>query len=357
MKRLLALALVGAIAGGPVLAQDLPQAGDSYFVKGRAEVATRLKLKPNTRRARNVILFVGDGTGISTITAGRIWTGQSKGVDGESYSLAIDSLPYAALVKTYTHDAQVADSAPTATALMSGVKTRNQVIGVDQTVSGGSCAAQKGHEVKSLIQAAEEAGLSTGVITTTRITHATPAAAYAHVADRDWEDDGDLSDEAKANGCLDIARQLIGFSYGDGPEVVLGGGRAFFSPNTQTDPEHAARMGGRTDGRDLIAEWKTKHPTGAYVWNKRDFDAVDPKAPGPLIGLFEPDHMNSRAQRARSAVNEDLVAIAQGWLHRITFDFDHRKHRRFQPLPLEPAVIEAQATGGNLLCRECAGTS
>lgn len=308
MKRLLVLTLTGVIAGGPVLAQDLPQASDSYFVKGQAEVAARLKLKPNTRRAKNVILFVGDGTGISTITAGRIWTGQSKGVDGESYSLAIDSLPYAALVKTYTHDAQVADSAPTATALMSGVKTRNQVIGVDQTVTGGSCAAQKGHEVKSLIQAAEEAGLSTGVITTTRITHATPAAAYAHVADRDWEDDGDLSDEAKANGCLDIARQLIGFSYGDGPEVVLGGGRAYFTPNTQTDPEHASRKGGRTDGRDLIGEWKAKHPTGAYVWNRKDFDAIDPKAAGPLLGLFEPDHMNYELDRAKDPAGEPSLA-------------------------------------------------
>ena len=138
---------------------------------------------------------------------------------------------------------------------MAGGKTRNQVIGVDQTAPGGDCAASKGREVKSLIQMAEEAGMATGIVTTTRITHATPAAAYAHVADRDWEDDADLPAEAKAQGCLDIARQLIGFSHGDGPEVVLGGGRAYFMPSAQADAEYPERKGNRADGRDLIGEW------------------------------------------------------------------------------------------------------
>jgi alkaline phosphatase len=308
MRRALAMGLIGLLAAGPSFAQPPNQANDSYFKQGRAELQQRLKLRPNTGRAKNVILFVGDGTGVSTITAGRIYTGQARGLDGESYQLAIDQLPYAALVKTYTHDSQVADSAPTATALMAGVKTRNQVIGVDQTVPGGDCAASKGHEVMSLIEMAEASGLATGVVTTTQVTHATPAAAYAHVADRDWEDDTQLTPEAKAAGCIDIARQLVGFSHGDGPEVVFGGGRAFFTTTAQVDPEIANRRGNREDGRDLIAEWKTRYPAGVYAWNRQGFDAMDPKAPGPLLGLFSPGHMSYELDRPRDPGQEPSLA-------------------------------------------------
>ena len=66
-------------------------------------------------KAKNLIIFIGDGMGVSTITAGRIWQGQVAGQDGESTQTAMDSLDYAALVKTYSNDAQVSDSAPTAT--------------------------------------------------------------------------------------------------------------------------------------------------------------------------------------------------------------------------------------------------
>jgi len=73
-----------------------------------------------------------------------------------------------------------------------------------------------------MLERAEQRGMSTGVVTTTRITHATPAVNYAHIAERDWESDADLPAGATVK---DIARQLIEFSYGDGIEVVLGGGR------------------------------------------------------------------------------------------------------------------------------------
>ena len=100
------------------------QAQDSYYVKGHNAVAARAAER-NPTKAKNVILFVGDGMGISTITAARIYTGQTKGLDGESYQLAMEKLPYSAFSKTYTHDAQVADSAPTAVAMTTGVKSYN----------------------------------------------------------------------------------------------------------------------------------------------------------------------------------------------------------------------------------------
>ena len=100
------------------------QAGDSYYVKASAAIEARIAARGQPR-AKNVILFVGDGMGVSTITAARIYAGQVKGRDGESYQLAMDKLPYSAFSKTYTHDSQVADSAPTAVAMTAGVKSYN----------------------------------------------------------------------------------------------------------------------------------------------------------------------------------------------------------------------------------------
>ena len=165
-------------------------------------------MTPNTGQAKNVILFVGDGMGISTVTAGRIYEGQKRGVDGEANSLTMERLPYAALSKTYTHDAQVADSAPTAVAMVTGVKTRNDVIGVNSEVAVGDCAGSKGREVASLAAMAERAGQATGIVSTARITHATPAAMYAHTPHRDWEGDANMPPDAMAAGCKDIAQQL-----------------------------------------------------------------------------------------------------------------------------------------------------
>lgn len=303
----LTLALT-ALCGASLAEQPLPQVNDSYFKAGQDDLARRLAIKPINGPAKNVILFVGDGMGVSTITAARIYAGQSRGVDGESYNLAGDLLPYSALVKTYSHDAQVADSSPTATALMTGVKTGNGVLGVDQTVPDGDCAASKTGSVKTLMEMAEDAGLATGVVTTTTVTHATPASTYAHSADRDWESDASLSAKARAEGCADIARQLIEWPHGDGFEVVFGGGRAHFTPKTTADVEFPDRKGRRLDGRDLIAEWQAKTPGAAYVWNKQGFDAVDPKTTRHVMGLFNPDQMAQELDRENDKGGEPSLA-------------------------------------------------
>src|SRR5690606_19528294 len=111
------------------------------------------------------------------------------------------------------------------------------------------CASANGQGVASILEIAEALGLATGIVSTARITHATPAATFAHTPNRDWESDAELSAEAKANGCKDIARQLIEFPYGDGLEVALGGGRSYFLPNTVADPEDAGAFGRHKDGR------------------------------------------------------------------------------------------------------------
>jgi alkaline phosphatase len=256
----------------------------------------------------NVILFLGDGMGVSTVTAARIFAGQQLGRTGEEHELSFERFPNVALVKTYNTDAQVADSAGTMSAIVTGVKTRIGHLSLPPSVPHNDCAAALGNELPTLLQLAEQRGLATGVVTTTRVTHATPAALYAHAPNRNWESDAQLPDEAVAAGCRDIARQLAEFDHGDGIEVILGGGRLPFLPQHAADPEYPDLQGIRTDGRDLIAEWQAAAPGRTYVWNRAQFDALPLDGGGPVLGLFEPSHMQFEADRAGDPAGEPSLA-------------------------------------------------
>jgi alkaline phosphatase len=309
MMRFASVLLASVSLSTAAVAQSaLPQASDSYFQAAETDLAERLATQPITGKAKNVILMVADGMSVTTVTAARILEGQKRGVDGESNDLVIDTFPYVALSKTYSHDGQVSDSAPTATAMVSGVKTRNDVIGVNQTVAVGDCAAALANPVTSIFEIAEDAGKATGVISTARITHATPAAAYAHTPVRDWESSKELPEEAKAAGCKDIADQLVNWPHGDGFEVALGGGRAYFLPAEAKDPEDAEKTGRRTDGRDLTAEWTKKSNGNVYVFDKAGFDAADVASGARILGLFEMSHMEYEADRAKDAAGEPSLA-------------------------------------------------
>ena len=193
------------------------------------------------------------------------------------------------------------------TAIMSGMKTRYGVIGVDQRALRGDCASSRGTEAASLLELAAAAGLSTGIVTTARITHATPAATYGHLPERNWEVDSAMPAQALADGCVDFARQLAEFRVGDGITVALGGGRSGFLPETQVDPEYADLRGKRRDGRDLVAEWRAR-PGAAYAWNAAQLAAVDPARTRRLLGLFEPEHMRYEAERAQDPGGEPSLA-------------------------------------------------
>ena len=243
-------------------------------------------------KAKNVILFIGDGMGISTLTAARIFEGQQRGESGEENRLSFEEFPFSALSKTYSVNEQTSDSAPTMSAMMTGVKTDEGTLSVNQNIVHADYRTVNGNETKTLLEMAEDAGKSTGVVTTTRVTHATPAACYAHTADRDWESDKDIFDrkkEAYEAGFPDIARQLVEFKYGDGLEVALGGGRAKFLPDRTSD--HKGKDAERLDGRDLTEEWKKKYRSAAYVTDKSQLSAVDPVKTKHLLGLFNSDSM------------------------------------------------------------------
>ncbi len=309
--RTLSLFLVSCLIAMPSLAQPAKppvDTSDGYLKAGQAELKRLIADKSNNRKARNVIIFIGDGMGVSTLTAGRIFEGQQQGLDGESYVAEMDRLPHTALVKTYSHDAQVADSAPTATAIVAGVKTKNGVIGVGPEAIENNCAATAPFKVQSLFGIAEDKGYATGIVSTATITHATPASTYAHTAQRDWEVDANMPEAAKQAGCTDIARQMVDWPHGNGLEVMLGGGRAHFLPASAADPEYPNAKGKRADGKDLSAVWKAANPGGEYVWNSDSFHAVDTKKASKLLGLFEPSHMQFEADRTAAGGKEPSLA-------------------------------------------------
>lgn len=288
---------------GVVVARVLAESPEQWYRDGREAVAQAKQTEPITGKAKNVILFLGDGMSVTTVAAARILEGQQCGQTGEENLLSFEKLPYTALIKTYNTDAQTPDSAGTMTAIVTGVKTRIGFLSVNQNAVRGDHASAKGNEATTILELAEKAGLATGVVTTTSITHATPAACYAHSPDREWEDDSLLPEAAKQAGFPDLARQLVEFSIGDGLEVALGGGRANFLPKSATDPEYDEQTGRRADGRDLTAEW-SKKADSAFVWNKTQFDAIDPAKTRHLLGLFEPSHVRYEHDRAGDKAGE-----------------------------------------------------
>ena len=303
-------------------AEVLPthQTSNPWYTDGQSVLLEKLTTN-NRFKAKNVILFVGDGMGVSTLTASRILQGQLAGNPGEEGYLSFERFPYTALVKTYNVDAQTPDSAGTMTAMMSGLKTDVGVIGVDEDIERGECTSVSGNEVITALELAEIKGLSTGIISTARITHATPAATYAKSADRNWEDISDMPEDATEAGCVDIAQQLVNFEarlekrYSgvdvDGIEVVMGGGRRHFLPKDATYNSTDASSeieGDRTDSRDLTAEWLATYPNGSYVMDQTGFEALDTDSDGPILGLFNESHMQYEADRSNDIAGEPSLS-------------------------------------------------
>lgn len=203
---------------------------------------------------RNIILFIGDGMGLAQVTAARISLGHPNA------SLAMDSMRYAALVKTHSADVEgssgvITDSAAAATAMATGHKTKNGMLGV----------LPDGRSVRSILEAARSQGRSTGLVTTVTITHATPAGFAAKVASR--------GDEAE------IAVQLLERRV----DVLLGGGEAFFLPQSAAGSK-------RKDDRNLLDEARA---AGYRVVRTREelAGATD----GRILGLFHPSYLQGSA--------------------------------------------------------------
>uniref|UniRef100_W8BIN1 Alkaline phosphatase n=1 Tax=Ceratitis capitata TaxID=7213 RepID=W8BIN1_CERCA len=244
------------------------------------------KAQLNTNLAKNIIMFLGDGMSIPTLTAGRVYLG------GEEKQYSFERFPYVGLSKTYCANTQVADSACTATAYLGGVKTNYGTIGVSAAIEANDCLGQNNsiHHVTSIAAWAQRQGMATGLVTTTSVTHASPAGVYAHVANRNWENDAEvLSDNGDPLVCTDIATQLVHGEVGRNLNVILGGGRKHFLPNTVRELE--GELGARLDGHNLIKEWQAMHGRDAHYVQTRDELLNLPTTTTRVMGLFGANHM------------------------------------------------------------------
>jgi alkaline phosphatase len=232
------------------------------------------KAEAATTKAKNVVLFVGDGMGTAQRDAIRLAT------VGETGQLAMDSMPYVGLIHTSSTTA-ITDSAASATAYASGVKTYNGAIGVDANKKS----------VKTIMEYAKDKGMSTGLVTTSQITDATPAAFASHVEDRSKQSD--------------IALQYLTKSKVD---VLLGGGEDFWFPagntgafkdETPADPSEKSKG---TQG-DLVKKAKSLGYT--YVTNKTDMS----KAKGKLLGLFANEEMFQQKPEGQGDVYNPIVSL------------------------------------------------
>lgn len=298
-------AITALAAPGPIPVVQGPERVEDWYRAGHEFIQRAEQLTPQNRPAKNVILFVGDGMGVTTLTAARIFEGQLRGQSGEENRLYFEDFPYLALSKTYTWDQQTPDSAPTMTAMMTGYKVREGMLSVDHLTRRGECKAVElqHHILPTLLEQAAAAGKAVGVVSTARLTHATPAATYAHTPMRDWEADADLPPDCEVK---DIARQLIEVApvVRQQLKVAMGGGRSNFLPNTQQDPEYG-KPGKRQDGRDLVAEWRqTRGEHASVIMDKASFDAADAAQIDHLLGLFENSHMQYELDRAKDKGGE-----------------------------------------------------
>lgn len=253
-----------------------------WLDQGKKFVKKKLRTPVNKNIAKNVIMFLGDGMGITTHSAARNLLG------GEEKSLYFETFPHTGLSRTHNVDKIVPDSASTATAYLCGVKAIGGTIGVSGHVDRTDCLQSSNvtHHVHSIAKWALDAGKSAGVVTTTRITHASPAGVYAHVAERNWENDRKVKDDCGAGSKVqDIAYQLIHGEVGSKLSVIFGGGRREFLDRKL----HA--KGKRSDGRNLIEEYKQQNSQNAYVETLNELNSLSITQVDRLLGLFQDSHM------------------------------------------------------------------
>ncbi|CAG0912215.1 unnamed protein product [Notodromas monacha] len=259
------------------------------------EIWKTITARRNCAKAKNIVVFIGDGMGIPVITAARILKGQKAGKTGEETFLNFEKFPYTGLMRTYCTDKQVPDSACTGTALFSGIKAPYYTLGVDVHAKYGECKETmkyKSYFPESIMTYAQAAEKLTGFVTTSRVTHATPAATYAHSPHREWECDGKLPPEATE--CKDIARQMIEDAPARDFHVIMGGGRQFFFPNETYNQNRSETQCQRRDGRKLVETWmndkKSRNATYKYVTTTSELQDAMRNKPDYLLGRHRDPH-------------------------------------------------------------------
>ena len=239
---------------------------------GILRVATILTLLANAAFARNVILLIGDGMGFNHVAAGRAY---AVGSDG---ALVMEGIERHGQVATHSATSAITDSSAAATALATGVKTYNDAVAV----------ALDGSSLETILEIAKSSGMATGLVSTTRITHATPACFAAHEANRDNE--------------VQIAQDYLRDSR---PDVLLGGGGRVFSSALLGEARQAGyEIVSTADGLSVAAASATQT--------------------SKTLGLFAYSHLTQEIRRSEASSEPhlwDMVGAALAMLSVHSSDF------------------------------------
>jgi alkaline phosphatase len=294
-------------------------------------------------QAKNVILYIGDGFGIAPKTATRYALGQ--GTDGKRYStdanfksMALDKLKYNTTVTTHSTNSWITDSAPGASVYACGTKGKidNEMVAIDPTNNYAP--------LQTILEAAKKQGYAVGIVTTTRVTHATPAAFVSHIWHRDLEDyiaaqmvssteaeyEEIMNTSANPTYKYNAARdwQLPSTKIGVEVDVILGGGSSKFLSKSLAGNNNIVKdkngvpilrngvqvtlgKGGRADSVDVIEIAKKRGYT--YV-NSRDallnvdLTQFTPNSKNKLIGLFRDSHCSYEIDRQIKNDTEPMLA-------------------------------------------------
>ena len=274
--RFLYFKTIGAIITMGIVTNDLT---------GHAR-GTTAEQRQSKEKVKNVVMLLGDGMGPAAVTAMRTAT---AGPNGKSH---LDSFPVSGWVSTSSSDKYATDSAASITAILSGKRTINGLIGMSDPRKSPN---QKSIPLESVFELAKtQTGKQIGIVTNSRLSHATPAGVYAHVDNRDKE-------------CA-IADQLVRANL----DVALGGGRSFFFPPTWIDPV-TREPGLRHDGSSLSAliesgEWN-------YITTRKQLLEANFDKQSKVLGLFAYDHL--AYDRLRPEFEPNLTEMTKAALKRL----------------------------------------
>ena len=231
------------------------------------------------KKAKNVILLIGDGMSASQITSYRLLK------EGPNGRIAVDNFPISGIVLTHSADAIITDSASSATAYSTGSKTKNSYLGVDKD----------GQILENLTEKLDDFGFISALISTSEVTHATPAAFSSHVDSRRDTDE--------------ISSQMLESKVA----TILGGGRNFFLP--------AEKGGKRKDKRNLLEEAKKSHKILTHK-NQLVISNINPSE--KILGLFANEHLRDEGTPDNHPSEPTLTEMLKFSLERAKAGIDNQ---------------------------------
>lgn len=284
-----------------ILSREVPKNEDSIFwlQNGRDTLNNRLRMisKEDNLKAKNIILCLGGGMGLTTITAARIYKGQVAGQSGEEASLVFDNFPYSGLAKVYNTDTQVPDAGSGVTAIYTGTKTKQWALSMDNT-----CNLQnsKAGSLSTFMEWAQEAGKRTGFVTNTRISNPPLAGLFSKICNSRWECDSSIPQSFRGV-YNDSSLQFL--ENGRKFNVVLAGGLSSMGAYDSEEqlskilPDPNPPFCRRLDQRNIVKEWLELDMGRTFIRTRSELLKIDSSKIEHLLGLFRNGHMSYSIDR------------------------------------------------------------